>query len=377
MSKTSKSNKDLQLLRRLRAVQAFEMGDESLLDEARDAKHRQLARPPPASSAASASTSTSSSSLSAFERDVVGGARRVSPQHWAGTITDQWMVGRVPSGGYVTAVVLACVRGEVAATKEAGDPKRHPDILTANCHFLSATMPGPFACRVEVLKSGRRTGTVEARLYQQDKLCFTALVTTGNLAAAAAAGPNLAPPGSGGPPDLPPAQACVRLDGGDNNARSVRGRVHIAVPERTAGLFGECRTTRPDGTFDEEVLARRTQQVAKGGAADYAGYMSFSDGAPTTLAAAPVFLDASLPPILGVHVTGWVPTINWTVQFKRHPVTRSGGAGGALRFRLSTRRVTGGFLEEDGELWDEAGNLVALSRQLALGGVSQANVATL
>jgi hypothetical protein len=33
---------------------------------------------------------------------------------------------------------------------------------------------------------------------------------------------------------------------------------------------------------------------------------------------------------------------------------------------MATRFVTDGLLEEDGEIWDEAGRPVALSRQLAL-----------
>jgi len=39
---------------------------------------------------------------------------------------------------------------------------------------------------------------------------------------------------------------------------------------------------------------------------------------------------------------------------------------GWLRCRFTTRFVSGGFLEEDGEIWDGDGRLVAQSRQLAL-----------
>jgi acyl-CoA thioesterase len=45
---------------------------------------------------------------------------------------------------------------------------------------------------------------------------------------------------------------------------------------------------------------------------------------------------------------------------------RARPAPGWLRCVFTTRFVTGGFLEEDGELWDDTGRLVAQSRQLAL-----------
>jgi acyl-CoA thioesterase len=45
---------------------------------------------------------------------------------------------------------------------------------------------------------------------------------------------------------------------------------------------------------------------------------------------------------------------------------RAAPADGWLRCQFTTRFVSGGLLEEDGEIWDESGRLVALSRQLAL-----------
>ena len=136
-----------------------------------------------------------------------------------------------------------------------------------------------------------------------------------------------------------------------------------------AERYEKCRSTRPDGSFDDEVLLKRESAI-EGGRAEYDGYCFFQDGSDATLATAPVFLDGSVPSVLGVYITGWVPSINWTVQFRCHP------SKGPLRFRLKTSHVYGGFLEEDGELWDADGNLVALSRQLAMVGVSQKKQST-
>jgi hypothetical protein len=87
-----------------------------------------------------------------------------------------------------------------------------------------------------------------------------------------------------------------------------------------------------------------------------------------------------VPPVLGALVSGWVPTINWTLQFKHRPqqhaaqpqpqhppaiagvqsVAKGALPSASLRFKFTTTTVIGGFLEEDGELWDGEGRLVAL-----------------
>lgn len=74
-----------------------------------------------------------------------------------------------------------------------------------------------------------------------------------------------------------------------------------------------------------------------------------------------VAVDAFPPTIFfaGLPVA-WVPTLELTAHIRARP------APGWLRGAFSTRFVTGGFLEEDGEVWDSEGRLVAQSRQLAL-----------
>jgi len=73
-----------------------------------------------------------------------------------------------------------------------------------------------------------------------------------------------------------------------------------------------------------------------------------------------VFADAMPPPIFNVIAPGWVPTIELTVHMRARPVSEW------LCCVFRTRFLFGGHLEEDGEIWDEAGTLVAQSRQLAI-----------
>jgi len=67
----------------------------------------------------------------------------------------------------------------------------------------------------------------------------------------------------------------------------------------------------------------------------------------------PTSFNANLP------VT-WTPTVELTAHVRRH------ACDGWLACAFSTRNIAGGYLETDGEIWDEAGSLVAQSRQLQL-----------
>lgn len=93
----------------------------------------------------------------------------------------------------------------------------------------------------------------------------------------------------------------------------------------------------------------------------FRGWFRLPDEEPISDHAIVMATDAFPPAIFNSRFTpGWTPTVELSVQI-RNPTP-----AGWLAARLTTRFVTGGMLEEDGELWDEGGRLVALSRQLAL-----------
>ncbi len=72
----------------------------------------------------------------------------------------------------------------------------------------------------------------------------------------------------------------------------------------------------------------------------------------------PLIVDAAAPVVLELGALS--TTIELTVHVRARP------APGWLACRVATRYVTGGYHEEDFELSDSTGALVAQSRQLAL-----------
>ena len=91
------------------------------------------------------------------------------------------------------------------------------------------------------------------------------------------------------------------------------------------------------------------------------GWFRLRDGEPVDTIGLLCAVDAFPPTAFNAKLpVAWTPTVELTAHVRARP------AAGWLACSFSTRFVTGGFLEADGEVWDSTGALVAQSRQLAL-----------
>lgn len=255
---------------------------------------------------------------------------RIDDTRFRGTVSDRWMVlgDTAPNGGYLMAI---------AARAMAGAAER-PDPVTVTAHFVRPATVGEVEVHTEVVKAGRRHTTVEGRLLQGDQECARLLGTFGDLSAAE--GPDRV---DREPPNLPPVDECrdmnAAADAGQGFAPPVFRRFDHRMP---AGMM-DWAEGRPLGRGLIEGWCR----FAGDEPMDTFGLLIVADAYP------PAIFNAGEP-------VGWTPTVELTVQVRKRP------ADGWLATRFTTERMTRGYLEEDGEIWDADGDVVALSRQLAM-----------
>jgi acyl-CoA thioesterase len=239
------------------------------------------------------------------------------------TISDRWnTVGGRAFGGYGLAICLRAL----------GRDMRLHDPLVVSAFFLRAVRPGPAEVRTEHVSAGRRVGFAEAQLMQEGKEALRVIAAFTDLSRAA--GPTLM---LSERPALPPPTECFDLGGDSPTGRApVSDRVECRVPALPGWRRGQ-PTGNPSATF----------------------WMRFREPRDVDLYALPLLVDAAAPAVFELAETGSV-TIELTVHLRAHP------APGWLSCRALTRHVIGGYHEEDFEIWDAEGKLVAQSRQLAL-----------
>jgi len=242
---------------------------------------------------------------------------------YTGTLTDRWHIGVVPNGGYVLGVALNAI----------GQTVHHPHPLTASSHYLGPSEAGPVEVQVEVLKEGRSLSTAIARVIQGGRARLTTIASFADLAAQT--GPTLL---TLDPPALPPPDECVPRR---PPTAAVATAFHHVIDFRPS--------PRTAGWIDAE----------RGQPAQIEGWIRFADGRPPDAQALPMLCDAMPPALFAAMETGWVPTLELTTHVRGVP------ADGWLAARVATRALMDGLAEEDCELWDSAGRLVAMSRQLA------------
>lgn len=236
------------------------------------------------------------------------------------TLTDRWNtpLGK-PNGGYILAAMLRGLREEIAADEP----------LVAAITYLASPETGPAELRTSLARRGRRVQTGEASLYEGERHIARLLASFGPRAG----GRTLE---LGTPPDLPRPDACTDPRTQDMPADGIFSRVDYRLATRPGWADGA-----PSGDPTVEVW----QRLAGGREIDFP--------------ALALLCDSYAPPIMEVGEYSSM-TVQLTVHLHRRP------APGWIATRLTTRHVINGFHEEDCELWDETGDLVAQSRQLAI-----------
>jgi acyl-coenzyme A thioesterase PaaI-like protein len=257
-------------------------------------------------------------SVTRLHDDEPGGVVR-----FRGEVHPGWDIGGNANGGYLMAIA-----GRAMAAALGRPP------LTLTAHYLQPAPAGPCTIEVATVRSGRRLATATASLRMGDVEIIRLLGTFGEQTPG---GPSLT---IDQPVDLPAYEDC------ELPPTPVEGPLP-AMMERLAVRI------RPG---DEGFRVGRPT-----GRAEIRGWFAFADEEPIDAIGLLLVADAFPPPVFNTELpVAWVPTVELTVHVRGVP------SPGPLRCAFRSRFVRDGLVDEEGEIWDSSGALVAQSRQLAL-----------
>lgn len=220
----------------------------------------------------------------------------------------------------------------MAAAAQSAVPQPHP--LSISATYLAPPDFGEAELTVDVARAGRRQSTATVRLHQAGQERARATVTLGTLSGEA---PQILAADAERPLGLVRADSDPMSEGPDPIA--LRQRVEMRMADGVGFATG-----RPSGRARLDGWIR----FANGREPDPLALLLFSDGFP------PSIFEAR-----GIGI-GHVPTIQLTTHLFALP------AQGWVQASFRTRVQGGSFVDEDGDLWDAGGRLVATTRQLAL-----------
>lgn len=249
----------------------------------------------------------------------------VGDHSFSGQISGAWNIGTTPNGGYLLAIALSALREAVPT---------QPDPLSITVHYLRPGTPDE-TCDVstQLIRAGKTISTVRASVSQAGKLRFEVIASMGTLESAASkAGPALSP----ARPTIPAPNECVVRSGAGQG-------VTLAIMDRL------------------DIRLNPAHAEPGKGPAEISGWVRFKDGRPPDTHSCVLFSDAFPPAVFGLlGLVGWVPTVQLSVHVRRKPCP------GWIQASFRTNDLNGPLLIEDGCLWDEQGELIAQSRQLAM-----------
>lgn len=246
------------------------------------------------------------------------------PGRWTANLEEGWDIFGVTNGGYLMSIATRAMEAETEARQ----------LISVTGSFMNPASPGPVEVGVEALKRGRSLSTLRATLSRDGR----DLVYVTGVYADPDRPINDVILARGEPPALPAPEDCILTEPAEDAPipPPFTGKVELRVPPEDVEAFGAGAEPRSRGWF------------------------RLRDGEALNAHAIVLATDSFAPAIFYSNLAvGWTPTVDMTVQI------RDPSPIGWLACQYTTRFVSAGMLEEDGEIWDENG-LVAISRQLAL-----------
>jgi hypothetical protein len=244
-----------------------------------------------------------------------------------GEIADGWDIGGNANGGYLLALATSHLR----AMSGRSDP------ISVSAQYLSPGSPGPVQVDATIVKQGKRFTTVRGTMHRDGRPILEVLASFSDLADDAGAFHH----DSLVPVEIPPIEQCIRR-------AEKQGGVPVPMMNRL-----DVRLRPSDVGFVEGNPS---------GQAEVAGWFAFADGHPVDTLGLLLVCDALPPSVFNLPgmPAGWVPTLEYTVHVRAIP------APGPVQCVFRTNLISDGLFEEDGEVRDSTGRVVAMSRQLAL-----------
>jgi len=243
------------------------------------------------------------------------------PFSFSGHITENWSINGVPDGGYLMAILAKAMMHHCEM--------RSTPIITAN--YLSRCEPGEARILIERMAASKQFERFQANLHQNGKEKIRAFGTF--------ASENI---------------DCVLESYEVSEPRVTELEKCVPVPELpNFTLFSQV-----DMRLDPICTGWFSGELSDN--SEIMGWIKFKNDRPFDILSILLVADSFPPAVLTSQgMVAWVPTIEFSVNIRNLPTTQW------LKCIFRTRFITCGLLEEDGEIWDETGRLIAISRQIA------------
>ncbi|MDA9340988.1 thioesterase family protein [Gammaproteobacteria bacterium] len=255
---------------------------------------------------------------------------KVSESVFSFTPDPKYFVGNTPHGGYLMALM----------NKALASVMPHPSAINSNVYYLDRTDPAEAEIHIEILRTSRGSSMGQARLIQNGKTTclFSGLYSDFKYMKGHS--------GLGTP--LPAIKDSL------DEAQFKRMNYDTLKPGSTPSFIQQLElSVHPHHAWWDSALPVGEAE------ARCSAYLELIGGPANELVLS--YLSDILPPVVQNKYgsLGWVPTLTLTTNIRQLPTTNK------LFIDGHAKDISNGYFEQDCNIWDLNGNLVATSRQLA------------